>query len=374
MKIACYTDIHNQQVMLNYPTILRKSAVIAAENTVKEFGKMDLSIIGGDNISDYPYCNKSCALPFKNWLDIKKKLTENFEKTAKDGKVLYVNGNNDLMHGDLPTKDNPPYNTCEFYHSGPMKKMLGELSYDDYYGIYAKSKGKQAGLYHLAFHYVVDGIDFFGLNIDPDTAFNTHDGIYNKDSLIWLKKKLDEIDPEGNKIIFVVGHLSYYYRKNGEIENSCGSEQETENVLKTFSGHANLFYLYGHVHGQTCVYTDSASGVIHIGKDLKPITYELRPDKETLKKSDFHLVHMGGLRPFQTATKFEFFEDDGLVGSIPGESESKFYEATGTPKIGQYLIIEANEKFIEFNYRNTGSLQGYTTNDKPKKYILENYK
>ena len=54
MKIACYTDIHNQQIMLNYPTVLRKSAVIAAENTLKEFGKTDLSIIGGDNVSDYP--------------------------------------------------------------------------------------------------------------------------------------------------------------------------------------------------------------------------------------------------------------------------------------------------------------------------------
>lgn len=39
MKTACYTDIHNQQAMLNYPTVLRKSAVIAAENTVAEFGK-----------------------------------------------------------------------------------------------------------------------------------------------------------------------------------------------------------------------------------------------------------------------------------------------------------------------------------------------
>lgn len=38
--------------MLNYPTVLRKSAIIAAENTLKDFGKADLSIIGGDNVSD----------------------------------------------------------------------------------------------------------------------------------------------------------------------------------------------------------------------------------------------------------------------------------------------------------------------------------
>lgn len=55
MKTACYTDIHNQQAMLNYPTVLRKSAVIAAENTVAEFGETELYVTGGDIISDYPY-------------------------------------------------------------------------------------------------------------------------------------------------------------------------------------------------------------------------------------------------------------------------------------------------------------------------------
>ena len=68
MKIACYTDIHNQQVMLNYPTVLRKSAIIAAENTLKEFGKADLSIIGGDNVSDYPHWDRSCARRIKTGL------------------------------------------------------------------------------------------------------------------------------------------------------------------------------------------------------------------------------------------------------------------------------------------------------------------
>ena len=370
MKIACYTDIHNQQIMLNYPTVLRKSAVIAAENTLKEFGKTDLSIIGGDNVSDYPHWDRSCALPYKNWLDIKKKLVDNFARTAKGEKVLYVNGNNDLILGDLPTADNPPYNTCEFYHTGPMKETLGELSESEYYGVYAKSKGKQAGLYHLAFRYVINGIDFFGLNIDPNTAFNTHDGVYNEEALLWLKNKLDEIDPDGSKLIFVAGHLSYYYRKHGKIENSCGSEEETRAVLSAFSGHKNLFYLYGHVHGQACVYKDSASGIIHIGKDLKPVTDELRPNDNILEKADFHLVHMGGLRPFQTAKPFEFFENDGLTGRLPGDTEDKFYESTGNPKIGQYLIIEADKGFVNFKYRNTGSLPEYSTEEKPKEYAV----
>ena len=44
----CFTDIHNQQAMLDYPTVLRKSYLTAAENAVKEFGKADLAIIGGE--------------------------------------------------------------------------------------------------------------------------------------------------------------------------------------------------------------------------------------------------------------------------------------------------------------------------------------
>lgn len=116
----------------------------------------------------------------------------------------------------------------------PRINTLGELSEGEYYGIYAKSKVKQAGLYHLVFHYIVCGIDFFGLNIDPNTAFNS---------------------------------------------------------------------------------------------------------------------------------------DEGLEGALPGETENKFYETTGPPEIGQYLVIEANEVYVEFNYRNTGSLQGYSVNNKREKYI-----
>jgi UDP-2,3-diacylglucosamine pyrophosphatase LpxH len=115
MKIACYTDVHNQQTMLQLPTVLRGSATAAVELTKKEWGEADIALIGGDNISDYPHWNKSCAFPYKNWLAIKEKMVNTFAKAAKGGRVLYVDGNNDLILGDLPTKENPPYNTCEFY-------------------------------------------------------------------------------------------------------------------------------------------------------------------------------------------------------------------------------------------------------------------
>ncbi len=365
MKIACYTDIHNQQCMLNMPTRLRRSATLAIDLTLSEFGKADLAIIGGDNVSDYPYYNHSCALPYANWLDIKQKIVDNFSRVAKDEKVLYINGNNDLILGDLPTKDNPPYNTCEFYESGPMKETLGILPEEECYAIYAKSKGKQAGLYHLAFHYMIDGIDFFGLNIDPDTAFDSHEGTYNKKALVWLKEKLDAIDPDGNKVIFVVGHLSATTRRNGKLFESMRQPQRDE-LYHALSGHRNLFYLYGHVHGQGFVYQDSRDGVIAIDSDGKPMDTE-SGDRD---KISFHVVHMGGLRPFTGSVPFQYFEEDGLTGLIPGKSEPAFYEATGTPKLAQYLLIETTDTSVSFSYRNTGSLEGYSIEDKPKGYTV----
>ena len=55
----------------------------------------------------------------------------------------------------------------------------------------------------------------------------------------------------------------------------------------------------------------------------------------------------------------------------PYDTEDKFYEATGTPKLGQYLLIEANEGSVTFRYRNTGTLPVYTTDDKPEEYTVK---
>ena len=50
----CFTDIHNQQSMLDYPTTVRGSLVKAVELATEEFGKADVALVGGDNVSDYP--------------------------------------------------------------------------------------------------------------------------------------------------------------------------------------------------------------------------------------------------------------------------------------------------------------------------------
>jgi len=376
--IACYTDVHNQQTMLNLPTRMRGSATKAVELTLQEWGQVDIALIGGDNISDYPHWNKSCALPYKNWLDMKQTIVSTFAKVAKDERVLYVDGNNDLILGDLPTKENPPYNTCEFYFDGPMNRTLGILQEDDYIAKYAASKGREAGLHILCFHYVVDGVSFFGLNLDPDDAFNNHDCNYNGESLRWLKRKLNEIDPDGNRLIFVVGHLSATTVKHECNVVETMAESHKNALYDALNGHKNLFYLYGHVHGQGYTHAESCTAVLHFDEAAKPYALPkgVTDSREVLKKDDkvgFHTVHMGGLRPFYDVVdgvNLYFEADDNVRGMVPGDKEEHSYPSTATPKLAQYLVIETFDDRVVFHFRNTGSFEGFTPADIPAPYTV----
>lgn len=358
----CFTDMHNQQSMLDYPATLRKSVIQATELAVKEFGLADLAVVGGDNVSDYPYWNRSCALPKKNFLDIKSKINACISSSVKDGKVLYVAGNNDMILGDIGTEDNEPYNTTDFYDI--MNEKFGELS--NLEKIILSSEQKPEELYWGAFHYVVNGIDFIGINIDPNTAFNSHEGYYSDATLRWVKNKIDEIDPYGIKPVFVIGHLSaiYYYNDGNLKETMINGDRQL--FYDMFKGHKNAFYLYGHVHGERACYKEYTSGaILHINEDNMPIDNNLNGSNSKNKEFSYTFVHMGGLRPFSS----KYYNSDGVEG-FGGLSEKKYYISTGTPKISQYLVFEVYEDRVVFNMRNTGDLEGYSQQDKLKEYIV----
>lgn len=362
----CFTDIHNMQAMLDLPTTLRKSAYVAAKNAVNEFGKADITVIGGDNISDYPYWDKSCSLPKKNFLDIKDKLTKCFAKTAYNERVMYVSGNNDMILGDIGCAENKPYNTTDFYFSGPMNKTLGILPESECFTVKAIEKPEE-NPYLDAFHYVINGIDFIGINIDPNTAFNSHEGYYTDETLNWVKNKLDEIDPDGSKPVFVVGHLSAIYYENRKwTETMVNGNPKL--FYKVLSGHKNLFYLYGHMHGEGYVYKDFTSpAIVHMDKNFSPISPNFENENSlSYDDYDFTLVHMGGLRPFDWN---ENFEKDGLFG-YGGLKEKTYYPQTGTAKLAQYLVFELFEDRVVFHIRNAGNKAGYSTKDIPVPYTV----
>lgn len=358
----CFTDIHNQQSMLDYPTTVRGSLIQANKLAAEEFGPADIAIVGGDNISDYPHWNKSCALPKKNFLDLKQKLNACIAENVKDGKVLYVAGNNDMILGDIGTEENEPYNTTDFYDL--MDHVFGELPESE--KIILTAKEKPGELYWGAFHYVVNGIDFIGINIDPDTAYNSHEGYYSAETLLWVKNKLNEIDPDGRKCVFVVGHLSaiYYYNDGSLVETMINGDRSL--LYEVFKGHQNTFYLYGHVHGERSCYREYSSGaVLHINEQNMPLGDNLKEKDSWGKNYAFSFVHMGGLRPFGR----QYFGEDGVEG-FGGEAERKYYPTTATPTLAQFLVFEVYEDRVIFYIRNTGTHELYHRDDKLEAYTV----
>ncbi len=358
----CFTDVHNQQSMLDYPTTLRGSLVLANELAVEEFGLADVVIVGGDNISDYPYWNRSCALPKKNFLDIKAKMHACVSKSAKDGRVLYVAGNNDMILGDIGTEGNAPYNTTDFYDL--MDTSFGKLPESEKFAV--TSEEKPGERYLGAFHYTVNGIDFIGINIHPDTAYNSHEGYYSDETLIWVKNKLDEIDPEGKTPVFVIGHLSaIYVEMNGQLRETMinGNRGLFYNIFK---GHKNTFYLYGHLHGEKYCYREYSSGaILHLDHENMPLDANLKSEDSLGKSYAFSIVHMGGLRPFDGT----YFENDGIEG-YGGENEKKYFPGTATPTLAQYMVFEVYEDRVVFHIRNTGSHELYNVKDRLKEYTV----
>ncbi len=358
----CFTDIHNQQAMLDYPTTLRRSLILAKELAVSEFGSSDIALIGGDNISDYPHWNRSCALPKKNFLDLKQKMHACVAQSVAEGKVLYVAGNNDMILGDIGTEENEPYNTTDFYDL--MDDAFGELPSSE--RISLKCEDKPNERYLGAFHYTVNGIDFIGINIDPNTAVNSHEGYYSNETLMWVKNKLDEIDPEGKKPVFIVGHLSaIYYFNNGVLEETMINGDRSL-FYSIFKGHKNAFYLYGHLHGESACYREFSSGaVLHINDRCLPLDDNLRSTDSRGKEYEYSFVHMGGLRPFGG----QYFEADGLTG-YGGKAEMEYYPGTATPTLAQYMVFEVYEDRVVFHIRNTGKREGYDQKDKLRPYTV----
>jgi len=163
-----------------------------------------------------------------------------------------------------------------------------------------------------------------------------------------------------------VGHLSAVYYYDGEELTETMINGNRSLFYDIFKGHKNAFYLYGHVHGEIACYKEYSSGaILHIDDRELPVDKNLKETDSLGKKYEYSFVHMGGLRPFDRQS----FEEDGISG-YGGEKELKYYPATATPKLAQYLVFEVYQDRVVFHIRNTGTLENYRQNDKPKEYTV----
>ena len=132
-------------------------------------------------------------------------------------------------------------------------------------------------------------------------------------------------------------------------------DKNIDKLIKVLSKHKNLFYLYGHVHGENYCYTSTSQAVLFLNEKGEVL--------ESPNGSTATLVQMGGLRPFKPIN----FENDGLTG-YGGGSEKVYHFATGTCKLSQYLVFEVFNDRVRFSLRNTGNLENYEKEFKPKEY------
>ena len=197
-------------------------------------------------------------------------------------------------------------------------------------------------------------------------SIGSHEGYYTDESMLWVKNKLDEIDPDGRKPVFIVGHLSaIYYYNDGALRETMGNGNRAL-FYEIFRGHRNAFYLYGHLHGEHACFREYSSGaVLHIDENGAPLGDNLHETDSSGKQYAYSFVHMGGLRPFGR----QYFEEDALVG-YGGDKEPKRHQGTATPTLAQYLVFEVYRDRVVFHIRNTGTHPQYHKDEKLKEYTV----
>ena len=375
-----FSDVHNNFAMLeptnNYGDYLvRKNVDPAIDKLLSTVGPVDVVLVGGDLISDYHHWNMSGAWPYKYFLEYRKRIVDTFKRLSKDGKVSYVAGNHDYAQGELST-DGPgkdgSYNPFDFYFGDcGMRQDWGELPEED---MFVKIGEKTGDKYLLAYYYEVGDIGIVGLSPDHDKIWYSQGSGFDDECLAWLKKKLDEVDPNGNKLIFVNCHYFFDHRYKIEEDGTnryASVEYDREALTPVYLGHKNLYHIFG--HGEVWFSDTTARYVGHHDKNGKvyDVTGNENDSTEVVKYEDrdFTLVYGGHFRPDANAYP-QWFEKDFVVGYAGLSVYGYTHRSTCTPRVAQGLYIEVFEDRIVFTMKNFGDYPGFSDNDLIKPYTV----
>lgn len=371
---ACFSDSHNNFSMLepnnntgNY--VLRKTHTKAIDLILETRGQVDVVMVGGDLMSDYPHWNQSGWWPYKYYTAYKALLVKEFARLSKEEKVIYVAGNHDYAQGEL-SKDAPHtekgnYNSSEFYFTGPMNEKMGELADMDMHWITGTHTGDK---YLLGYHYEVNGVHFIGLSPDPDAygIWSQQGYGFHPDTLKWFKETLKRIDPDGNEVIFVNCHFHLAHRVNDEIRKTGQADKD---ILPIIKGHSNLFWFFGHVHTgvQDIAQSHTSEMVVHYNKAGTPI------DTPAISESYGNAGNRGPTTVYMGAGRIDYdgslFNRDVVIGKEMGSVAT-----TATPKVCQVMYVTVYEDRVEFQSINVGTYKGHTVDDIIEPYTVYLYK
>jgi len=373
---ACFSDSHNNFAMLE-PTnntknyVFRKTHAKAIDLILETRGPVDVVVVGGDLMSDYPHWNQSGWLPYEYYLGFKEVIVSQFERLSKDGKVLYVAGNHDYAQGELST-DGPgiggSYNSSEFYFTGPMNEKVGTLAEEDMHWITGTHTGEK---YLLGYHYEINGVHFMGIAPDPDAPgiWSKQEYGFHPDTLKWFEKTLKRIDPNNHEIIFVNCHYHLASRSNDKLSPTGQADKD---ILPIIKSHTNLFWLYGHLHTGIAHIAQSHTSemIVHYNKSGVALdTPAISESYKTVSGRGPTTVYMGAGRIDYDA---KYFDNERVYG-YGGFDYRTAVTTTATPTVCQVMYFTVYEDRVEFQSINVGSYEGHSVDDIVEPYTVYFY-
>ncbi|MBO7746357.1 S-layer homology domain-containing protein [Paenibacillus sp. MWE-103] len=227
--IATFSDMHLDYGLQDKDDTIREQTRKAMAK-IKAEENPDVVLVSGDTISthgapvwDTETVNKATS-----------QITQAFEDTSKDGKVLYVNGNHDYEVG------------LTQYNSGAYIDKAMREGVGAYKDVLYEDADRQSNL--LAYHYEIDGIHFIGMSTpyNGDGAINEY--LYKPEAVEWVETILAGIGQE--QPVILLGHYGFLDSRgltpDYGISDSNGMNTKLKNVLLKYP---NLLYVYGHDHG-----------------------------------------------------------------------------------------------------------------------------
>lgn len=317
MTIAAFSDFHIDYDQQNQERVMREKN-LEILNKIKEQENPDVVLIGGDSTSDNGK---------KTWTeDNYKKATEQLTTSlnAVSDTVLYVNGNHDYQAGGTV------FNSGSFIDEA-MKANVG--AYED---VLYESADRKSNL--LAYHYVIDGIHFVGLNTPYNGDGTVSGNVYTTESVEWVGTILEKIGKE--EIIIFMSHYMLADTKGitagYEISNVNGANDRLKELLLDYP---NLIHVYGHDHGGDDTY-------IHKSTFERVTPYETDGSVQSSSKiraGSFTSSFMGSM---------SYYNNQYNEGALSAEQ----------PKIVQALMIYVYADRVELEMKNYGESNGERKN------------
>lgn len=245
--IACLSDFHADYGIQNWNYPIRES-VIKTVDRIREEENADVVLAGGDLTSN----NAGAGWDRARYDAVMGTLRDELSGATESGRTLYITGNHDFVAGGSE------YNSGDY--SEIMKEDIGGLDESEYLSQDDDSDESVAALTRdndnvsmmLAYHYVIDGIDFIGINTPYSGGDNHGNYVYTDSTIKWVDDKLYEIGED--KLVVIVTHYPLKGTRNTVKSMAEPYNTGLKNILVNYP---KAVVLYGHDHGGPYVSADT---------------------------------------------------------------------------------------------------------------------